>query len=370
MTMLVYNYIYNIILIPLFKFIIFNFFRIVLKKLKIITNNIIYKDTIIFTMSDNEIYYDTIPFGTIMYEDDKAMFVSIDDPILFCQQVTVWSGVNDRTIETYNGKQFWSNDNRTEDKKRSYELAEYIKTSVATTEGINIPITWLSISQKKKNDMIVYKLWDGQHRRAAIKLLSCDLKYHHIIKSKFKCIIYKDIDTEESIIEKFINFNSSVPVSQTIIKNLQERLKILKDKRTKTPEERAEEKRRKRNKYIAETISNKLGNEFSEYCKTTPKPILPHFNKDHLTDDLMEFLNETPINITTNNLYKIILTLNDDMAYSYTNTISSVQIKKRLLKISYNPTKLYLFVESDNFTSKLIEYIESVSSDDTDEIIE
>ena len=320
--------------------------------------------------NDDEIYYDTISFGTIMYEDDKAMYASIDDPILFCKEVTVWSGVNDRKIETYNGKSFWSNDNRIEDKKRSKELAEYIKTSVATSGGINIPITWLSISQKKKNNKIIYKLWDGQHRRAAIKILSDDLEYHQIIKSKFKCIIYKDIDTEESIIEKFINFNSSVPVSKTIIENLQERLKILKDKRTKTPEERAEEKRKKRNKYIAETISNKLGNEFTEYCKTTPKPILPHFNKDHLADDLMDFLNETNTNFTTNNLYKIILTLNDDMAYSYTNTISSVQIKKRLLKISYYTTKLYLFVELDNFTSRLTEYIESISSDDTDEIID
>ena len=259
---------------------------------------------------DDDIYYDTnIPFGTIMYEDDRAMYVSIDDPVLFCKEVTVWSGVNDRKKEEYNGKSFWSNDNRIENKQRSKELAEYI----ITTSGINMPITWLSISQKKKNDNIVYKLWDGQHRRAAIKLLSCNVEYHHIIKSKFKCIIYKDIDTEENIIEKFINFNSSVPVSQTIIKNLQERLKILKEKKTKTPQEIAEEKRKKRNKTISETISNKLGNQFSEYCKTTPKPILPHFNKDHVADDIMEFLNDTDCYIITNNLYKIILELNYDM---------------------------------------------------------
>lgn len=314
----------------------------------------------------DDIYYDTdVSFGTIMYADDKAMYVSIDDPVLFCKEVTVWSGVNDRTIEEYNGRPFWSNDNRVENKERSKELAEYIKT----TSGINMPITWLSISQKKKNNRIIYKLWDGQHRRAAIKLLSCNVEYHHIIKSKFKCIIYKDIDTEENIIEKFINFNSSVPVSSTIIKNLQERLKILKDKRTKTPEERAEEKRKKKNKTIAETISNRLGNQFSEYCKTTPKPILPHFNKDHLADDLMEFLNETTIHVTTNNLYKLILELNDDIAYSYTNTTLSTQIKKRLSRISYNTTKLYLFVESENFTSKLTEYMEqAISSDDSNSI--
>jgi hypothetical protein len=85
----------------------------------------------------------------------------------------------------------------------------------------------------------------------------------------------------------------------------------------------------------------------------------------------MEYLNEldSDINshISTNNLYKIILTLNDDIAHSYTNTKQSVQIKKRLLKISYNTTKLYLFVESDNFTNKLTEYIEaSIVSDDSD----
>ena len=316
--------------------------------------------------------YNTISFGTIMYEDDMAMYVSIDDPILFCKEVTVWSGVNERKKEIYNGKSFWTNMNRIEDKQRSKELAEYIKNSMIT-KGINIPVTMLSISQIKKNDTIIYKLWDGQHRRAAIELLCNEKEYYNIIKSKFKCIIYKNIDTEESIIEKFINFNSSVPVAQTIIKHLRERLIKLRNKRTKTPEERAEEKRKKRNKTIAENISNKLGSQFSEYCKTTPKPMLPHFNKDHLTDDLMEYLNElnSDINarISTNNLYTIILTLNDDISHKYINTKQSDQIKKRLLKISYNPTKLYLFVESDNFTNKLTEYIESsIISDSSDEI--
>ena len=164
----------------------------------------------------------SIPFGTIIYRDNKYLnesyHVSITDISLFCNMVKVWTGAkNGKKIKDKNGNCKWCPDNRIEDTERSKVIAESIKNNKF------LPITYLQISQIKNNDKYLYKLWDGQHRKSAIKLLLNEEKYHDIIKSKFKCIIYLN-DNETSIKHKFVTINKSVPVSPALIKKIIQQL--------------------------------------------------------------------------------------------------------------------------------------------------
>ena len=104
---------------------------------------------------------------------------------------------------------------------------------------------------------------------------------------------------------------------------------------------------------ISNKVGLKLSQVFKEYCKPTNKPHLPNFNKSILIHNLMTYLTINHIyNISADNLYEIILELNNKLEIYYSkNNSKTINIIQTINKKS---TKLYLFVESDNFTNMLI----------------
>ena len=133
--------------------------------------------------------------------------------------VQAWTGIIEKEkIYNEEGKACYYRRNRTEDKQRSKEIKH------AIINNDNIPVTFLQISIIEKNGIKLYKCWDGQHRRSAIKMLQNNSMVDSTIKNKFKCIVYKN-DTSDGIKKKFININKSVPVPSVIIERLENEIK-------------------------------------------------------------------------------------------------------------------------------------------------
>ena len=289
----------------------------------------------------NEIDMKSIPFGTIIYRDNKYLnesyHVSITDISLFCNMVKVWTGAkNGKKIKDKNGNCKWCPDNRIEDTERSKVIAESIKTNNL------LPITYLQISQIKNNDKYLYKLWDGQHRKSAIKLLLNEEKYHDIIKSKFKCIIYLN-DNETSIKHKFVTINKSVPVSPALIKKIIQQLQDI------TPNDK---KKMNYINNIANNVGIKLSITYKEYMKPSGNPNLPHFNLHNTINNLLTYLKENELyNISITELYENIIKLNNELAIKYKNKKMGKQISNRLEKIAKYKNPCYLFIESNDFTT-------------------
>ena len=105
---------------------------------------------------------------------------------------------------------------------------------------------------------------------------------------------------------------------------------------------------------VADSISYKLSNKYSEYCSGANTPIKPNFNMSNLNGDILSYLLENETDITSDDLLDKIELLNISLGNKYNNTRQNKDIVKRLEKIHKHEMKLYLFVESDNFTDKLI----------------
>ena len=293
-------------------------------------------------------YKISIPFGTIIYRDNmvsnEPYYVSITDISLFCNMVKVWTGAkNGKKIKDKNGNCKWCPNNRIEDTERSKVIAESIKTNNF------LPVTYLQISQIKNNDTYLYKLWDGQHRKSAIKLLLNEVKYHDIIKSKFKCIIYPN-DDEKSIKHKFVTINKSVSVSPKLINKLEEELQ-----QDITPDDKNKMNYKKKMNYInniANNVGIKLSITYKEYMKPSENPNLPHFNFHNTINNLLTYLKENELyTISITELYEKIIKLNNELALKYKNKKMGKQISNRLEKLVKYKIPCYLFIESNDFTT-------------------
>ena len=171
------------------------------------------------------------------------------------------------------------------------------------------------------------------------------LKCYPIIKSHFICHIYKN-DTKEGIIKKFTEINKSVPVPQEILNMLEHEL----IRTNMTKEERNYEKI----KHVADAVSMDLSKIYYEYCKPSNSPILPHFNMHNVNQDIMHYLKECELYDVTDHelLYKITL-LNKTLGKKYNSVKLNKQLRNRLEKVNTHTVQCYLFIESDNFTTKL-----------------
>ena len=109
----------------------------------------------------------------------------------------------------------------------------------------------------------------------------------------------------------------------------------------------------RKKKIIADTISFKLSNKYSEYCSQSNTPIKPNFNMSNINGDILSYLLENELDITLEDLIEKIELLNISLGNKYNNTRQNKDIQRRLEKIHKREMKLYLFVESDNFTDKL-----------------
>ena len=269
---------------------------------------------------------------------NEPYYVSITDISLFCNMVKVWTGAkNGKKIKDKNGNCKWCPNNRIEDTERSKVIAESIKTNNF------LPVTYLQISQIKNNDKYLYKLWDGQHRKSAIKLLLNEVKYHDIIKSKFKCIIYPH-DDEKSIKHKFVTINKSVSVSPELIKKMEKQLQS----DDITPDDINNDNINN----IANNVGIKLSITYKEYMKPSENPNLPHFNFHNTINNLLTYLKENELyTISITELYEKIIKLNNELALKYKNKKMGKQISNRLEKLAKYKIPCYLFIESNDFTT-------------------
>ena len=199
---------------------------------------------------------------------------------------------------------------------------------------------YLKLKKKHKKK---YFCWDGQHRRKAIQILQDEPIYYPVIRRNYIVHIYKN-DTEEGIIKKFISINKSVPVPRSLIDMLETKINQIEPTTTEHNIER---------KMVADSISYKLSNKYSEYCKKSDEPKRPNFNMSNLNGDILSYILENEIDITSEDLLDKIELLNISMGNKYNNTRQNETIVKRLDIIHKRKMKCYLFVESDNFTDKL-----------------
>jgi hypothetical protein len=180
-----------------------------------------------------------------------------------------------------------------------------------------IPTTTLYISQIDDK----YILWEGQHRYRALAHLC--LKYDNLdfLNDKFNCIIYKN-DTEEKMIEKFMNLNKAVPVP-------------FKDPRTDNIiREKAE--------YIVDNICKKYRN-----CQSvSPNPNKPNFNKDILLKDIIKFMKVNNMeDIDEKRLVKKIYILNIKLR----DNVSKLKIKTESIKYKAINKNCFLFCQEKYF---------------------
>ena len=279
-------------------------------------------------------------FGSPIYQDNTLHMIRIDDPKLFCKNVKIWTGSSKpvtRTDSDGNTKRFTKN--RIEDKERSKAIAEAIQND--TISGTSV----LSISEVIEDGIPRYLCWDGQHRRGAFKLLQDDIKCYPIIKLHFICHIYKN-DTKQGIIKKFTEINKSVPVPQEILNMLE--LELHRNGMSK------KERNYENIKHVADAVSMDLSKIYYEYCKPSNSPILPHFNMHNVNQDIMHYLKEYELyDVTAHELlYKITL-LNETLGKKYNSMKLNKQLRNRLEKVNMHTVQCYLFIESDNFTTKL-----------------
>jgi len=286
---------------------------------------------------------DTIyTFGTILYtnENNTEHIVAINNPILFCKIIKPWTGTTEKIkMKDNQGNIKWFSKNRIEDRCRSTAIAESIKHNTIYVT------TTLYISEIVENDISKYYCWDGQHRRSAIKQLQYDIDCYSTIKSHFICHIYKN-DNKEGIIRKFTEINKSVPVPQAILNMLE--IELLRTNMT------TEEINNEKIKHVADAVSMDLSKMYYEYCKPTNSPILPHFNMHNVNQDIMNYLKEFELYdiIAPELLYKI-TSLNETLGQKYNSIKLNKQLRKRLDKVNTHQVQCYLFIESDNFTTKL-----------------
>ena len=290
------------------------------------------------TESDNTTQYTEHIFGSIISsnKDNTEHTVVINDVVLFCDTIKLWKGnYKKKKVKKTdeNGNVKWYRKNRIEDPERTTKIVEDI------VNNNNIPATLLSIS-KIDNE---YYCWDGQHRRAAIIKLINDISCHDIIRSKFLLYIYNN-DTEEGIINKFININKSVPVPQPLIEM------IIEDLKSDSPEEVINNKIRG----IANDVAVEMSKKFKDYCKTTSEPRLPNFNMHNIVTYVISYLRDNKIyDITGPELFNDILLINSNLEIKYTTQKQIKKIRDRVDKIKLNQVKCYLFVETNDFTNTL-----------------
>lgn len=200
--------------------------------------------------------------------------------------------------------------NRNPDEKRVKKIAiGYINKIV--------PASNLYISQI--NDK--YILWEGQHRYRA--LANMCIKYDNLdfLNDKFMCIIYKN-DTEEKMIEKFMNLNKAVPVP-------------FKDPRTNTViREKAE--------YIIDNICK----TFRKCQSTSPNPNKPNFNKDNVLKDIIKFMKDNNMeDVDEKKLVRKIYVLNIKLR----DNVSKLNIKTDSIKYKAISKNCFLFCQEKYF---------------------